>query len=986
MQNYEAQGGIVKGKQQSVRGYCGNLQNNTDVLRSNFSGDNFPDSPVEGQHCYRTDLKMEFIYTQNGWVENDENSTVSRELQAARGSHDNLKARLDVALNEDGTLKAGAEINMNEWKQSLMTPTYLDESRFYVPNDVESVFTVGRALKITNKDKSVVTYVDSSKYDVDYNRTIVTVTDSVIASSVSAVELSVIQHSMPKTAATVKQIKENTEEIYKHNHTGGKGAQIPTQGIASEAITTEKLANSAVTGEKIASQTITRDKLDPRVLASTDMDVRSTGFKNHVASGFDMDIDGKTGKLVVSQGRAFLNGRYRDMWNSKTLDVKGAKGIVYADKETDSEATVRFKAFEKPSTFVTDGVPAEDVLFMTDFEIDGNNIPTQLIEDLSGNGCNLTAYGKTEGLEVKNVISWNVPVDVNRSSSCYWDSGANNFKGFEAGKPWSAMFYFIPHTMESDEIPFCIATTTTCAYDVYFRLRNYDIVSETYRAEFYNNKIDTGLSNTTSLLYPTSVFRNKPNLLVMEFDGHSAKFYVNGVLAYHSKQEFVFPAATKGRICVNQYSTSSSYKSTVTPLFACVRHGVWGERTIAELSNRMGVPNEHVGYFSELPTLYHGQTDGAYSNGYHAWDFSETAGSTIYDKNPNNPMHGTVMEGQRVQTLVKSSPSVELSGTGYISLGNYSIPEEFSFFALVTIYADGTILANYPKDTSGCIFVAQGHYLRTHFNGWRNTSKRISYGEPIVVGMTIKGQVCSIYSDSTIPESFNLPSYAGFRDNNPLTLGQYGNNSTRIKAIYHGAVMADRVFTPSEIRSIFKSFKKRTYKNIADDMGLSDKAVIGMVKTNNKGEVEEIENYPMWGRRKNPFGSQKYFLGWYQTVDARRYIIPNYYGSSRVKINAYMCHSKNSPAIRSVGNEMTRQLSRGTGGSYPHTEYYPVPSFSFNWATCKAIEYFARSDAGFYNQNDIRLDNLAGYGVEPVWLGFEVEPIADDDSLDNVDY
>jgi hypothetical protein len=67
----------------------------------------------------------------------------------------------------------------------------------------------------------------------------------------------------------------NWSNVDSHNHTAGKGVQIPSAGIADGSITTAKLADNSVTGAKIvdgtitgadiASATITADKLDSAI-------------------------------------------------------------------------------------------------------------------------------------------------------------------------------------------------------------------------------------------------------------------------------------------------------------------------------------------------------------------------------------------------------------------------------------------------------------------------------------------------------------------------------------------------------------------------------------------------------------------------------------------------------------------------------------------------------------------------------------------------
>lgn len=61
------------------------------------------------------------------------------------------------------------------------------------------------------------------------------------------------------------ELAENFTKLDGHDHTSGKGRQIPTGGIADSAVTTLKLNDEAVTAQKIANNTITSAKLAPGV-------------------------------------------------------------------------------------------------------------------------------------------------------------------------------------------------------------------------------------------------------------------------------------------------------------------------------------------------------------------------------------------------------------------------------------------------------------------------------------------------------------------------------------------------------------------------------------------------------------------------------------------------------------------------------------------------------------------------------------------------
>ena len=214
MQTYHNQGGIIQGRAQLVREYVGNLQDNTEALRSNFSGPSAPESPAIGQTYFNITENKEYTYTSNGWVPSDHNTSVYSEVVDARGQLANLNARLSVALNEDGTLKVPAELGVDEWKDPVYGISYVSKNSFTIPDDMTSVFTEGRAIKVVNGNTEVRTYVNSSEYNQQYNVTTVTTGNDVVASNISAVRYSIIQNGLPHNVASMSSLIREPNTAY----------------------------------------------------------------------------------------------------------------------------------------------------------------------------------------------------------------------------------------------------------------------------------------------------------------------------------------------------------------------------------------------------------------------------------------------------------------------------------------------------------------------------------------------------------------------------------------------------------------------------------------------------------------------------------------------------------------------------------------------------------------------------------------------------
>jgi hypothetical protein len=164
---------------------------------SNFSGTAFPASPVAGQACYRTDRLTTNGYPkcykysgntglgESGWVEDAVATAIGEEVYLARGTKSTLNQRLDVALNEDGTLKASTTLNPSQWYLPSLTFTYVSTTSFTVNGDQTDIYKAGRRLKINLSGSTVYSEVVSASYS---SNTTVQVLDAVLNATLVSVE------------------------------------------------------------------------------------------------------------------------------------------------------------------------------------------------------------------------------------------------------------------------------------------------------------------------------------------------------------------------------------------------------------------------------------------------------------------------------------------------------------------------------------------------------------------------------------------------------------------------------------------------------------------------------------------------------------------------------------------------------------------------------------------------------------------------------
>lgn len=182
-------------------GMFGKVEESLTAIETQYSGTSFPTSPAPktGQRCYRTDRGekgIEYTFTGNalwgesGWVESNLMSLLGPELVNARGSKPSLDARLDVALNEDGSLKAGTSLNPSEWiTLSGQTYAYVSTTQFTVTGNQTDIFTQYRRVKINRPGGTYFSEVVSSVYGT---LTTVTILDAVLNADFTSIDHSII--------------------------------------------------------------------------------------------------------------------------------------------------------------------------------------------------------------------------------------------------------------------------------------------------------------------------------------------------------------------------------------------------------------------------------------------------------------------------------------------------------------------------------------------------------------------------------------------------------------------------------------------------------------------------------------------------------------------------------------------------------------------------------------------------------------------------
>ncbi len=123
-----------------------------------------------------------------------------QEIIAARGSAPSLDARMDVSINDDGTLKTPAP-GSGWWTQEPDSVTYVSATSFTVTGDKTAIYLANRGFKADVTAGIVYSHVDSASYDSGSGLTTVVIKDAVLDSGLSAVYYGQPPHNQPLLSA-----------------------------------------------------------------------------------------------------------------------------------------------------------------------------------------------------------------------------------------------------------------------------------------------------------------------------------------------------------------------------------------------------------------------------------------------------------------------------------------------------------------------------------------------------------------------------------------------------------------------------------------------------------------------------------------------------------------------------------------------------------------------------------------------------------------
>lgn len=123
-------------------------RDNENALATHHAGATAPANPDLGWIWLDTTTGVLKYYDGSAWKAAGAIISDIAEILNARGSKADLDSRLDVSLNEDGTLKAGVS-GGNEWVDGGFAVAYVSSTQLKVDSDQSDIFTEGRRCKFT---------------------------------------------------------------------------------------------------------------------------------------------------------------------------------------------------------------------------------------------------------------------------------------------------------------------------------------------------------------------------------------------------------------------------------------------------------------------------------------------------------------------------------------------------------------------------------------------------------------------------------------------------------------------------------------------------------------------------------------------------------------------------------------------------------------------------------------------------------------------
>ena len=741
--------------------------------------------------------------------------------------------------------------------------------------------------------------------------------------------------------------QEAVDAFNKHNH-NEDGKRIPNGGIEDLAITTAKLAPNAVTADKMANNAVTGDKVlnwslgvekfKPGVLATVDMTSANVSFKNYIANGLGLDWDSGL-NLIVRKGRANINDVFVDSVSDMNLPIPAnSHGLAYLGKD----GALGFAPFKYPTI---------DSNFIFAYNFNDAN-PATKVTDLTGNGYDLVGDGT-----LTDIMSELGHIGMGCSTGA--NSGLKSTKtvNIPSANKYTMIWAGIMRDNGVDEIPLCVGNNGNARY--------FQITPPSGDNYFWYTR-----DPVLGVMQPrVHAIMNKLNVVIVDFDGYYQRFFFNGRMVAKRKLMSTSAASITGNIFVGEnYDVSHRSPKRNIHCFAGYTTKVYTQREIADMCAAMGVANQYDVPMATVPTFIGEDTEN------HIWNMDETTGNTIAD---TGTKFTTALQGIAVNTgIEKSEIGLGMKrrfggATSKISLGNYTFPANFSFFAVIEIKAYSsyaTVIGNYTSGGKGNILsISDSGYLQAYSSvkaTWVTGTRKVPLNKPTIVGYICDADGITFYADTIHGEKFVGAFVPDTTDNNPASLGERGYGEYFFDGDIHHAFMIHRKLTQLEIKKLFNSVNNKISKEMKDVVIPIDAISLGCVKSN-VSKLIDISTLPKYGVYKEPFlRGNKFFTGFIFLGTNKIVEIENPFGTTKVMATVF--RKQNPWSEEMIKDEMFTYFY-GNGNQ--------ARGFLWDKCTNDVLTFWTGSTCVANAGNEWNSDNSIG------WFGFLIEKL--DNSITN---
>lgn len=196
----------LESKVTSFGSLYGILNASLQTILSMSSGEVFPANPIYGQPFLNTSEGRLYVRDANDWKDISQFCpdiiAFMQEITAARGEAEDLSARLDVAINKDGSLKGNAPAG-TWWAAPGDVPAYVDNTKFSYPGNKTALFDADQAVRITQPTNSGIAHVTESTYNSVDDKTYITVEGITLEAGITNVEYGQPVPNSPKRITSV---------------------------------------------------------------------------------------------------------------------------------------------------------------------------------------------------------------------------------------------------------------------------------------------------------------------------------------------------------------------------------------------------------------------------------------------------------------------------------------------------------------------------------------------------------------------------------------------------------------------------------------------------------------------------------------------------------------------------------------------------------------------------------------------------------------